>query len=76
MRFEEGKMKKKYQSKILGAIHETACDLYEIGAIDEKRMKEYDDDCLVPKKVKKNAAKSVSSSHVNVPPSTVYASPK
>jgi DNA-binding transcriptional regulator YiaG len=29
-------------------IHEMAQDLYEIGAIDEARMREYDADCLLP----------------------------
>jgi len=40
-------MKAKYQSNLLGSIHETAESLYRIGAINEKEMREYDDDCLV-----------------------------
>jgi hypothetical protein len=40
-------MKKKYESDILGVIHQSAQDLYEINAISEARMQEYDKDCLV-----------------------------
>ena len=42
-------MKEKYQSGLLGAIHETATGLYKIGVIDDKEMSEYDKDCLVHK---------------------------
>jgi DNA-binding transcriptional regulator YiaG len=69
-------VKKKYQSKILGFIHEGAQSLYEDGIIDEKRMKEYDKDCLVPAKPKKTAVKPVSSAKTSTPPAAVYASPK
>jgi hypothetical protein len=41
----------KYQSKQLKAIHESAKDLFEIGAISAARMREYDVACLVPKAV-------------------------
>jgi putative transcriptional regulator len=75
MRFKEEKMKKKYQSKILEAIHEIAQDLHEVGAIDDKEMKEFDEDCLVPEKPKKTAVKSVSSAKTNTP-KAVYAAPK
>ena len=37
----------KYKSKILEMIHENASDNYEIGAISEARMHEYDEMCLV-----------------------------
>lgn len=40
-------MKEKYQSKLLGAIHETSAGLHKIGVIDDKEMKDYDKDCLV-----------------------------
>jgi DNA-binding transcriptional regulator YiaG len=69
-------MKKKYQSKILEAIHEEAQALYKVGAINDKEMQEFDASCLVPKKAKKAVAKSVFSSHIDAPPTTVYASPK
>jgi putative transcriptional regulator len=42
-------MAKKYQSEQLMVIHETATALFEIGAIDEAVMREFDRDCLVPK---------------------------
>ena len=42
-------MKQKYQSKIMEAIHEEAQALFEAGAIDEKRMQEYDNACIIPK---------------------------
>jgi putative transcriptional regulator len=41
-------MKKKYQSKQLAACHESAQALYEIGAITEAQMREFDEECLVP----------------------------
>ena len=36
----------KYKSNILEAIHQSAIDKYEIGAISETRMREYDEMCL------------------------------
>ena len=39
-------MKDKYQSELLGAIHETAVGLHKIGVIDTEEMLEYDSDCL------------------------------
>jgi DNA-binding transcriptional regulator YiaG len=39
-------MKKKYQSEQLMVCHEEARALYEIGAIDAARMKEFDEMCL------------------------------
>ena len=40
-------MKKKYESELLGSLHETAAGLYKIGVIDSKEMREYDKACLV-----------------------------
>jgi len=37
----------KYKSDILEAIHENATANFEIGAISEKRMREYDEMCLI-----------------------------
>jgi putative transcriptional regulator len=37
----------KYKSDAFEAIHEDATGMYEIGAISEERMKEYDEMCLV-----------------------------
>ena len=36
----------KYKSNILKVIHQSAVDKYEIGAISEVRMHEYDEMCL------------------------------
>jgi DNA-binding transcriptional regulator YiaG len=49
MKFEGVIMKKKYQSEIMEAIHEEAQALFEAGAIDEKRMTEYDHACFLSK---------------------------
>jgi len=45
-------MKKKYQSKILQAIHEDMKGMHELGIISDARMRYYDSECLVkePKK--------------------------
>ena len=40
-------MRKKYQSKILKAIHEDAAGMHKLGIISDARMREYDRDCLV-----------------------------
>jgi putative transcriptional regulator len=41
-------MSKKYKSKALAALHETVCDFHEIGLIDAKTMRHFDESCLVP----------------------------
>ena len=46
-------MGKKYYSEALEAVHESAKDLYEIGAISEKEMKEFDEGCFVKEPDKK-----------------------
>ena len=40
-------MKKKYQSKILQAIHEDAAGMHKLGIISDAEMREFDKDCLV-----------------------------
>jgi len=40
-------MRRKYYSEIAEGIHESARDLFEIGAISEARMREYDKRCFV-----------------------------
>jgi DNA-binding transcriptional regulator YiaG len=42
---------KKYQDKMARTVYEMAEGLYKIGAIDAKRMHEYDVECLVPSAV-------------------------
>jgi len=46
-------MKKKYYSDALKAVHESAKDLYEIGALSEKEMNEFDEGCFVKEPDKK-----------------------
>jgi DNA-binding transcriptional regulator YiaG len=48
-------MKEKYQTELLGALHETAVGLHKIGVINNDEMREYDKDCLVqsPKAARK-----------------------
>jgi DNA-binding transcriptional regulator YiaG len=41
------KMDKVYKDEISMICHEQATALFEIGAIDEARMREYDADCLI-----------------------------
>ena len=58
-------MREKYQSELLGAIHETAAGLHKIGVIDDKEMREYDEDCLVQKpKTTNEAEKPIKIEHV------------
>ena len=39
----------KYESDILETIHESATEMFKIGAISEERMREYDEMCLASK---------------------------
>ena len=56
-------MKKKYQSKILQAIHEDAKEMHEEGLISDERMRHYDRGCLVPEsKTTRKTASSQSNS--------------
>ena len=41
-------MAQKYRSDALAAIHETAEALHEVGAIDKRTMREFDEGCLTP----------------------------
>jgi len=41
-------MTKKYRSEAFAAIHETMETLHEIGAIDKRIMREFDEACLTP----------------------------
>ncbi|MDR1148231.1 MAG: XRE family transcriptional regulator [Spirochaetaceae bacterium] len=42
-------MDKIYKNDVFHAIHEGAVDMYEVGAISDERMKEYDEMCLAAK---------------------------
>lgn len=41
-------MVKKYRSDAFAAIHETMEGLHELGAIDKRTMREFDEACLTP----------------------------
>ena len=41
-------MSKKYRSETMAAVHEIASDLYDVGLIDKKTMRDFDKNCLVP----------------------------
>ena len=41
-------MTKVYKSDAMAAVHETAADLHEIGLLDQRTMKEFDQLCLAP----------------------------
>ena len=41
-------MKKQYRSDAFAAIHETACDLHDAGAIDMLTLRKFDKMCLTP----------------------------
>jgi putative transcriptional regulator len=40
--------KREYKSDAFAAIHEMAEGLHEIGVIDKRTMREFDDSCIVP----------------------------
>ena len=69
-------MKKAYKSEIMEAIHEEAQALFEVGAINEERMMEYDSACLVSKpKIQPVARRPAFSRGTQASPS-LSASPK
>jgi len=41
-------MVKKYRSEALAAVHETMEALHEVGTVDKRTMREFDDACLTP----------------------------
>jgi DNA-binding transcriptional regulator YiaG len=59
-------MKKKYQSEQLMVIHQSAQDLFELGIIDSAKMREFDEDCLVPEQRTKTASRKPSPEMVAV----------
>lgn len=38
---------KTYKSELSAAIHETATDLFELGKLDKKTLRDFDESCLV-----------------------------
>lgn len=70
-------MTRRYKSKVLAAIHETAGDLYDAGLINRRSMKSFDELCLTPVKplsprqirqlrVRENASQAVFARYLNV----------
>ena len=41
-------MTKRYRSRVMAAIHETAEDLHAAGVMDKQTMRKFDDACLTP----------------------------
>ncbi len=39
---------KTYQDEIMAAIHETASGLHDLGVVDKRTMREFDELCLTP----------------------------
>lgn len=75
-------MTKKYRSKVMTAIHETASDLHRAGGMDKKTMRKFDALCLTPiekmtpKKIRalrdrEGASQTVFAAYLNVTPSLV-----
>ena len=60
-------MKKKYQSKILQAIHEDAKEMHEEGLISDERMRYYDKGCLVQETPKKKKTVRSTGTRQNIP---------
>ena len=72
-------MPKTYKSDALAAIHEAACDLHEIGLLDKRTMRRFDESCLTPvepltpqqiKAIREEArvSQTVFARHLNVTP--------
>ena len=53
-------MSKKYKSDAMESIHETMSALYDVGAIDKRTMREFDEACLTPiRALKPNEIKTI-----------------
>lgn len=75
-------MTKRYRSKLLASVHETASDLHRTGGIDRRSMRRFDALCLTPigemspKKIKalrtrEKASQTVFAAYLNVTPGLV-----
>jgi putative transcriptional regulator len=75
-------MAKKYRSRAMAAIHETASDLYKVGGMDRKTMRKFDVLCLTPiqvmtpqkiraLRVREKASQTVFAAYLNVTASLV-----
>ena len=75
-------MAKRYRTPVLASVHEMAADLHDVGIIDKKTMKEFDESCLTPVerlpprsicrlRNREKASQAVFARHLNVPVSLV-----
>ena len=65
-------MNNKYESELLGSLHETAAGLHKIGIISDNEMQEYDQECLISNPVTSSEDKNISTQN----PKPVFASSK
>jgi putative transcriptional regulator len=72
----------KYRSEVMASIHEGISDLYRVGGVDRKTMREFDALCLTPilemtpakiraLRVRENTSQTVFAAYLNVTPSLV-----
>lgn len=70
-------MTRRYKSKISAAVHESMSDLHEIGLVDKRTMREFDERCLTrafplsPREIlrlrkREGVSQSVFARHLNV----------
>ncbi len=70
-------MKKQYRSRLMASIHETAEGLHEVGVMDKRTMREFDDRCLTPVRpltpeeirdlrLREGASQTIFARHLNV----------
>jgi putative transcriptional regulator len=75
-------MASKYRNKMMASVHEGASDLFHVGAIDKKTMREFDALCLTPVedmtprkikalRVREKTSQTVFAAYLNVTPSLV-----
>lgn len=75
-------MAKKYRSKVMAAIHETAADLYSVGGMDQETMRNFDALCMTPVqemtakkirslRIREKASQTVFAAYLNVSPGLV-----
>jgi hypothetical protein len=60
-------MKQRYQSELLGVLHQDALADYKLGIISEAEMREYDGDCLVPEPAPKASSPQKAPVHAAPP---------
>ncbi|MEQ1528383.1 MAG: DNA-binding transcriptional regulator [Methylococcales bacterium] len=70
-------MKKQYRSRLMASVHETAEGLHEVGVMDKRTMRKFDELCLTPVKPlqpeeiralrqRERASQAVFARHLNV----------